>query len=156
MNLPEILLWGFAATAVLTTIMAVSRPLGLTRMDLPFLLGTVFTANRNTAPIYGFVIHLMIGWLFALLYAVAFKSAQLYVWWFGVAIGFVHGAFVLSAGLQILGTMHPRMAQPFRGPTPTRQLEPPGSFALNYGSGTPLVTLLAHLVFGGVLGIFYH
>jgi hypothetical protein len=156
MNTGNILLWGFAATLILTTIMAASKPLGITRMDLPFILGTLFTPNRNKAPVYGFVTHLFIGWLFAFIYAFAFESAKIYTWWFGIVIGFVHGAFVLSAGLQIISAFHPRMAQPYQGPTPTKQLEPPGFFALNYGTGTPLVTMLAHLVYGGVLGIFYH
>lgn len=156
MNIGEVLLWGFAATLVLTTIMAVCRPLGLTRVDIPFILGTIFTSNRDKAPVYGFFFHLVIGLLFAFLYALAFKSAKIFTLWFGVAIGFVHGAFVLSIGLQIIGAMHPRMAQPYRGPTPTKQLEPPGFFALNYGKGTPIVTLLAHLIYGGLLGIFLH
>ncbi|HEY0896902.1 MAG TPA: hypothetical protein VGE15_10160 [Sphingobacteriaceae bacterium] len=154
MNFGEVLLWGFGSTLILTIMMAVSKPLGLTRMDLPFLLGTIFTASRDRAPWYGFMVHLVIGWIFAFLYAWAFSSSGLHTWWFGVMIGFVHGSFVLSAGLQLLAAFHPRMAQPYHGPTPTRQLEPPGFFALNYGRGTPAVTLLAHLVYGGVLGFF--
>ncbi len=154
MNIGDIFLWGFAATLILTIILSASKPLGLTRMDLPFILGTLFTANRNRAPLYGFLTHLSIGWLFAFIYALAFKSANIYTWWFGVAIGFVHGAFVLSTGLQLIAVFHPRMALPYRGPTPTKQLEPPGFFALNYGRGTPIVTLFAHLVYGGVLGMF--
>jgi hypothetical protein len=156
MNITDILLWGFAATILLTTIMAVSKPLGLSRMDLPFLLGTIFTSNRNKAPLYGYIIHLLLGWLFAFIYVAAFTSAGIFTWWFGLMIGFVHGAFVLSAGIQIIAVFHPRMAQPYQGPTPTRHLEPPGVFALNYGKGTPLVTMIAHLIYGGVLGTFYH
>ncbi|HEV7331715.1 MAG TPA: hypothetical protein VGN63_11815 [Flavisolibacter sp.] len=156
MNIIDILLWGFAATLLLTTIMAISKPLGLTRMDLPFLLGTLFTSNRNKALLYGFLAHLILGWLFAFIYSLAFKTTGIYAWWFGLAIGLVHGAFVLSAGLQSIAVFHPRMAQPYQGPTPTRQLEPPGFFALNYGRGTPLVTMIAHLIYGGVLGTFYN
>jgi hypothetical protein len=156
MSIGEILLWGFGATVVLTTIMAISKPLGITRMDLPFILGTIFTSNRDKAPVFGFIIHMVIGWLFALIYAFAFKSARIHTIWFGLIIGLVHGAFVLSAGLHIIAAFHPRMAQPYRGPTPTRQLEPPGFFALNYGTGTPVVTMIAHLVYGGILGAFYH
>ena len=156
MSITDILLWGFAATLILTTIMAASKPLGITRMDLPFILGTLATASRNKAPVYGFFIHLGIGWLFAFIYALAFEKAKIHNWWFGIAIGFVHGTFVLSAGLQIISAFHPRMAQPYQGPTPTKQLEPPGFFALNYGTGTPFTTLFAHLVYGAVLGLFYH
>ena len=117
-----LLLWGFGATVLLTLIMSASKPLGLSRMDLPFLLGTLFTANRNKAPIIGFAVHVLIGWLFTLIYAAAFQLADLHRWWFGLAMGFVHGAYVLSAGLQILASVHPRMAQPFQRPTPTKQL----------------------------------
>ena len=156
MNIDNLILWGFAATLILTTLMAVSKPMGLTRMDLPFMLGTMFTPNRNKAPWIGFLMHLTMGWFFAFIYGAAFESAGLHTWWFGLAIGFVHGAFVLSVGLAILGFYHPRMASPFQGPTPTRQLEPPGFLALNYGKGTPLVTLLGHMIYGGVLGTFYN
>lgn len=156
MNLDNLILWGFAATLILTILMAASRPLGLTRMDLPFLLGTMFTSNRNAAPLVGFFAHLLMGWLFALIYGAAFESSGLDTWWFGMAIGLVHGAFVLSAGLTILTYFHPRMASPTQGPTPTRQLQPPGLFALNYGKGTPFVTLIGHLVYGAVLGMFYN
>ena len=156
MNIGNLILWGFGATVILTTLMAASRPLGLTRMDFPFMLGTMFTPNRNKAPWIGFLVHLGMGWLFAFIYGAAFESSGLYTWWFGSAIGLVHGAFVLSVGLEILSYYHPRMASPFQGPTPTKQLQPPGFFALNYGKGTPIATLIGHLVYGGVLGTFYH
>lgn len=156
MNLDNLLLWGFAATLILSIIMAVSRPAGLTRIDLPFILGTMFTSNRNNAPWLGFLFHLMMGWIFACIYGAAFESSGLKTWWFGLAIGLVHGAFVLTIGLEILSFIHPRMATPFQGPTPTRQLEPPGFMALNYGKGTPIVSLFAHLIYGLVLGIFYN
>jgi ABC-type uncharacterized transport system permease subunit len=155
MNVVSLILWGFAATLILTTIMTASKYFGLTRMDLPFLLGTLFTSDRNKAPWIGFIIHLMMGWIFAFIYGAAFESSRLQHWWFGMAIGFVHAGFVLTVGLQIVNYFHPRMARPLQGPTPTRQLEPPGFLALNYGRGTPIITFLAHLVYGGILGTFY-
>ena len=47
------------------------------------------------------------------------------------------------------------MASEQHGPTPTRQLEPPGFLALNYGRRTPISVLVAHLVYGAILGAFY-
>lgn len=155
MNLADIALWGFAATLVLTTIMTASKYMGITRIDLPFMLGTLVTSNRNRAPWLGFIMHLFMGWFFAFIYGAAFESSALKTWWFGMMIGFVHVAFVLTVGLHILTYIHPRMARPFQGPTPTRQLEPPGFLALHYGGGAPAVTLIAHLVYGGILGMFY-
>jgi hypothetical protein len=156
MDVYSLILWGFAATLVLTIIMTTSKYFGVTRMDIPFLMGTMFTSDRNKAPWMGFIIHLIIGWFFAFIYGAAFESSGIQTWWFGVLIGFVHAAFVLTIGLQMINSFHPRMARPFQGPTPTRQLEPPGFLALNYGRGTPIITFLAHLVYGGLLGIFYN
>lgn len=155
MNAGNLILWGFAATLILTTTLAGSKYFGLTRMDLPFMLGTMFTSNRNHVPWIGFLVHLIIGWIFAFIYGAAFESSGIQSWWFGLSIGAVHAAFVLTAGLQIVNSIHPRMAMPYQGPTPTRQLQPPGFLALHYGKGTPIVTFIAHLIYGGVLGLFY-
>lgn len=155
MDISDIILWGFAATLILTIILVSAKYFGFTRIDLPFILGTLFTGSRDQAVRIGFFIHLVMGWLFAFIYAAAFESSGLNNWWFGLSIGAVHAVFILSVGLQILNFFHPRMARPFQGPTPTRLLEPPGFLALNYGKGTPTVTFIAHLVYGSVLGIFY-
>jgi hypothetical protein len=155
MIINKLVLWGFAATLILTTVMTVSKHIGVTRMDLPFILGTMFTGNRNKAPWVGFLAHLLMGWVFAFIYGAAFETSGYPHWWFGAMIGMVHASVVLSVGLQVLNAVHPRMARPFQGPTPTRQLEPPGFLALNYGKGTPIMTVFAHLIYGSVLGYFY-
>ena len=156
MNIDNLFLWGLMATMILTIVLAVSKPFGFTRMDLPFLLGTMFTSDRNKVPWYGFMAHVIIGWAFAMLYGAVFESSGLNTWWFGLIAGFIHAVFVLSVGLQLLNSFHPRVANPFYGPTPTRQLQPPGFFALNYGRGTPIVTVCAHMLYGMLLGAFYH
>lgn len=154
MNTEHAILWGFAGTVVLTSIMSGCRSLGFTRMDLPFMLGTIFTPNRDKAKWIGFFVHLLNGWALAFVYIAAFQSSGLWTWWFGAAIGFVHAMFVLLVGMRLLPGMHPRMADELRGPDPTRQLEPPGYLALNYGRGTPATTILAHIVYGSILGMF--
>lgn len=156
MNVPSILLWGFAATVVLSTLMAGAQALGLTRMSIPFLLGTMVTASRDRAMLFGLLIHIGNGWLFALLYALAFESWQQATWWLGAGIGLVHGLFVLAVGMPMVPALHPRMVSEYFGPTPNRQLQPPGFLALHYGRRTPAVALAAHLVYGAILGAFYH
>jgi len=148
-------IWGFAATVVLTTIMAGSQSLGLTRMNIPYLLGTMFTANRDRAKVIGIGIHLLIGWLFAFLYAAVFHAWGGAGWWRGGMIGFVHAAFLLVVGLPALPGIHPRMASEQHGPTAKRQLEPPGPLALHYGVRTPLSVVVAHVAYGAILGGFY-
>lgn len=156
MNRGHTLIGGFAATVVLTTLLAASQGLGLTRMNLPYMLGTMFTPNRDRAKLVGFGVHFLNGWLFAAIYAAAFRAWRRSNWWLGAAIGLVHALFVLLAAMPLLPALHPRMAGEQRGPTPTRQLEPPGLMALNYGYRTPLSVVLAHLVYGAVLGLFHH
>lgn len=149
------LLWGFVATLVLTTIMSVSQGMHMTRMSLPYMLGTMFTPNRDRAKLIGFVVHLLNGWWMSRLYVAAFHEWGRATWWLGACIGFVHAAFVLTAGMRILPDLHPRMASEYQGPAVVPILEPPGFLALNYGVRTPVSVLLAHLVFGAVLGAFY-
>ncbi len=155
MNVVSALLWGFVATLVLTTLMAGSQALGLTRMNIPYMLGTMFTPNRDRAKIVGFAVHLVNGWWLAAIYAAAFESWGHATWWLGATIGLVHVLFVLAVVMPLLPSLHPRMASEQQGPTPTKQLEPPGFLALHYGSQTPLSVILAHLLYGGILGAFY-
>lgn len=155
MNVRGATLWGFVATIVLTGLMSGSQALGLTRMNLPFMVGTMVTPNRERAKLVGFLLHLVNGWLFASLYCAAFQSWRRATWRLGVLIGLVHGLFVLVAVMPILPGMHPRMASEEQGPSPTRQLEPPGVLALHYGTQTPASVIVAHMVYGGILGAFY-
>jgi uncharacterized membrane protein YagU involved in acid resistance len=155
MNLPSILLWGFVATIVMSTIMEGSRGIGWSRMSLPFMLGTLFTPNYDRAATIGFVAQFVIGWLLALLYALVFESWHRATWWLGGGIGIVHGTAFLVLIMPLLPSVHPRMATERDGPDPTRALEPPGFLALNYGNRTPLFTMLGHIAYGMILGGFY-
>ena len=155
MNWFSWLVWGFAATMVLTSLMAGSEGLGITRMNIPHMLGTMFTPNRDRAKVYGAVLHFLNGWAFSIAYVAAFHAAHIFTWWFGLVLSVAHTAFVTAVVLPVMPGVHPRMASALRGPTVARQLEPPGFLALNYGARTPISVLIAHLAFGAVLGAFY-
>ena len=155
MNWGSWLIWGFAATVILTTVMSGSQGLGLTRMNLPYMLGTIFTPNRDRAKVYGVALHLLNGWIFSLVYVAALHASGLFTWWFGATVGLVHGAFVITVAMPILPGMHPRMASEIQGPTVVRQLEPPGFLGRNYGIRTPISALAAHAIFGAIIGAFY-
>ena len=62
------------STAILTTLIAGSQGLGISRMNFPFMLGTMFTPNRERAKLIGFGVHFVNGWIFAPVYAAAFES----------------------------------------------------------------------------------
>jgi hypothetical protein len=73
MNKRSVSLWGFVGTVILTTLMAGSQRLGLSRINFPFMLGTMFTPNRDRAKLIGFGVHFLNGWIFASVYAAAFE-----------------------------------------------------------------------------------
>ena len=91
--------------------------------------------------VWGYLLYVIGGWLFAFLYFLLFDSIGLHTWWFGALAGLVHGLFLLVCALPLLPFVHPRMASEYHGVTARRQLEPPGFMAMNYGYGTPLTTL---------------
>lgn len=57
---------GLVGTVVLTSVMRAATEFRVTRMDLPFLLGTAFTSNRSRAKVVGYALHFGFGLLFAL------------------------------------------------------------------------------------------
>jgi hypothetical protein len=146
-------LFGLVATAMLTAVMIVAQLLGRTRLDLPLMLGTVFTPDPDRARVLGFFVHLGIGQLFALGYAAAFALLETATWWLGGIFGLIHVAVALTILVPLLPGVHPRMASERAGPTSTAVLEPPGLLGLNYGAETPTVAIVAHLFYGIALGV---
>ncbi|HUK26342.1 MAG TPA: hypothetical protein VLV49_17300 [Terriglobales bacterium] len=156
MNFASWLLWGFVATVANAILLHGSQGLGLTRLNLPYILGMAVTPDRDKARLYGFLIHTANGWLFSLLYVFIFESLQRTSWWLGALIGIGHALFLLVVVFPVMPGLHPRMASEQHGPSASRMLEPPGFMALNYGLRTPVSVLVAHIVFGIILGVFYH
>jgi uncharacterized membrane protein YagU involved in acid resistance len=146
--------FGFGATVALTGTMVLAQAAGLSRMDIPMMLGTMISEDPDRARVAGFIIHLVNGQLFALLYAGAFAALEMATWWLGALFGLFHGFVALLVMVPLLPGVHRRMASERSGPRLDAVLEPPGLFALNYGRETPLVTLTAHVVYGALLGAF--
>ncbi len=154
MNWASWAVWGFGATVVLTTILGLSQGVKITRLNILFMLGAIFTSDRDKAKWYGTFIHLLNGYLFSLIYVAAFHVWGS-SWQHGAVIGFVHSMFVLAVALPAMPAIHPRMNSEYYVTNTMRSLEPPGFFALNYGMSTPVSIIAAHIVFGIILGTFY-
>jgi len=146
-------LFGLLATTVLTALMISAQLGGLSRLDLPLILGTVVTPDPDRARVAGFGIHLVVGQLFALAYATCFALLGEASWWLGGLLGALHGALALTVLIPLLVGIHPRMASNRAGPQSTAVLEPPGLLGLNYGAQTPLITFTAHVAYGVALGV---
>lgn len=146
-------LFGLVATTGLTAVLIVAQLGGLTRLDLPLMLGTIVTEDPDRARVVGFFVHLLVGQGFALGYAATFALLDRATWWLGALLGLLHAATALGVLVPLLPGVHPRMASHRAGPRTLAVLEPPGFAGLNYGVQTPAVTLAAHLVYGVVLGL---
>ena len=145
-------MFGFVATVALTALMVGAQLAGLTRMDIPMMLGTMFVEDSDRARVIGFLVHLLNGQVFALLYTAGFALLERATWWLGAIFGAFHGLAALTLIVPLLPGIHTRMASERGGPELDQVLEPPGLLALNYGRETPLVALVAHVVFGLILG----
>jgi hypothetical protein len=144
---------GFIGTVVMTTMLRAASEASITRMDLPFLLGTAFSDRRRKAKVWGYAIHFIIGLLFALGYAAAFDAVGYAGWRLGALLGIVHASFVATALVNVLlPIVHPRIGTPETGANEVALLEPPGFMMLNYGRNTFLVTLAAHAAYGAIVG----
>jgi hypothetical protein len=146
---------GFAGTLVLTAALSGASELRLTRMDLPFLLGTAISSDRMRAKLIGYALHFVAGLLFALVYLGLFAVLGRAGWLLGMLFGLAHALFAGTVLVNvILPVVHPRLGTSYSAANSESFLEPPGFMLMNYGRATPIVTLLAHLLYGAIVGGF--
>jgi len=144
---------GTVGTLVLTTLVRAASELGFTRMDLAFLLGTTVSDDRRKAKAIGYVFHFILGVAFALAYGLAFKVLGRSSWWIGGVIGVLHSLFISTVLVSVLlPIVHPRMGTPDTAANEVALIEPPGFLMLNYGRSTFVLNVVAHVVYGAIVG----
>jgi hypothetical protein len=146
---------GVVGTVVLTSGLRFAQAAGWTRMDIPLLLGTMFTDDRSRASAIGYAVHFVNGLIFSLGYYAIFKAVGHAGWGFGALLGVVHAAF--AGGILVtvlLPAVHPRMGTLWSDAAETPILEPPGFLLVNYGRRTAIGTLLGHVAYGAIVGGF--
>jgi hypothetical protein len=149
------LVGGVVGTLVLTTVLRGASEFGMTRMDLPFLLGTAVSADRIRAKAIGYALHFLFGLMFALAYYAVFAVIDRSGVLLGALFGLVHALFAGTALVNVLlPVVHPRMGTGFDAAGAAPMLEPPGFLLLNYGKQTLTATILAHVAYGAIVGGF--
>jgi len=144
---------GFVGTLVMVIITRAATEMGLTRMDLPFLLGTIVTEDRRRAKAIGYGFHLIMGLIFSLVYWAFFATIGRSSWWIGGLAGALQALFISTVLVnELLPVIHPRMATFDTAANQFALIEPPGFLMRNYGRNTFLVTLAAHLAYGAIVG----
>jgi hypothetical protein len=144
---------GLVGTIVLTTVLRAASEAGLTRMDIPFLLGTAFSEDRVRAKLIGYALHFVFGLVFALGYWAVFATLDQSGALLGALLGLLHALFAGTALVNvILPAVHPRMGTGFDAAGSSPLLEPPGFMLTNYGRRTMLMMIAAHVAYGGIVG----
>jgi hypothetical protein len=141
------LLGGLVATILLSALVFLGPTLGLPFIDMPGLMGGLFTSNRETAFWLGFLIFFLPGvLLFPLLLATFWYQLP------GPNIGLLGGALkgiLFGGGLWLLSGL----LLPLLGAVNQLNIANPGFFAWNYGLPAALGLLAAHLVYGLALAL---
>ncbi len=142
------IVWGVVATLAFTLFSLMGGAMGMTRMDILDLLGSMMAQPGSTAArAIGAMIHHTNGALLAIAWAYGVALVGLPANWL---TGLVWGAILTVLALLMLSTMgavHPAIR---RG-----EQEDPGPLATNFGAMTPIGSLMGHLVYGLVLGLLY-
>ena len=143
------IIWGIVATFAFTLFSMMGMAMGITRMDLLELLGSMMAAlHTATARRIGAVIHHVNGALLAVAWAYGTALVGAPANWASALVwGFILWLLALLM-LTTMGAVHPAIR---RG-----QQDDPGPAATHFGRMTPVGSLLGHLVYGLVLGLTYH
>ena len=97
----------------------------------------------------------MAGEVFALVYYAIFARSTRAAGRSARCFGLLHGIVSATALVNILlPVVHPRMGSTLSAADSSPLLEPPGFLMRNYGRGTPIATLLAHIAYGAIVGGF--
>lgn len=136
---------GFVATAAMTALMYMAPVMGMPKMDIATMLGTMFLASLGTAFWLGLMIHLMMG---TLLFPTTYRLALQPGTGAGTGRGLLFGLILWAAAnfmvMPMMGVIHPMVK--------SGMMPAPGLLMLNLGVMAPVGSLLGHLVYGGLLG----
>lgn len=137
MNLLNAILSGLAGTLIMTALMYMAPAMGMPKMDIIGMLGTMFTPNQGAARVMGTVAHFMMGAVFAILYALLWNlGIGSSTWLWGVIFGAAHGVIAMLT-MPMMVKMHPR---------------PP---KMDSGAMMMVGLLAGHMVFGLVVALTY-
>ncbi len=136
---------GFVATAAMTALMYAAPIMGMPKMDIATMLGTMFLASPGPALWLGMMIHLMMGTvLFPAIYGFALQPGSGSGTGRGVLLGLILWAAANLMVMPMMGAIHPMVK--------SGMMPAPGFLMLNLGVMAPVGSLIGHLVYGALLG----
>ncbi len=137
---------GALGGAVMVALLIVARIAGMGELNLAMTLGSMVTGQVTAATwALGFVMHLVLNGLIALIYAAAFEAMRRSTWWLGLIGGALHAA-IAGFVMLLYPTIHPLIPD---------VIAAPGAFAANYGAAVAGAFFVVHLVYGAIVGGIY-
>ena len=146
MNVLSAVIAGIVGTIAISIVMGLAPMMGMPKMDIVDMLSTMFGKPNR---ILGWMMHLMMGVVFALIYAflwsIGFGSSN---WLFGLIFGAVHW-LVVGVIMAMIPIMHVGIKN--------GEVEAPGMWMTNQGGILAFVGgLMGHMVFGLVVTLVYN
>ncbi|HKZ85226.1 MAG TPA: DUF6789 family protein [Anaerolineae bacterium] len=146
MNIVGAVVAGIVGTAVISIVMAMAPRMGMPKMAIWEMLGSMFSKDGNNT--LGWVLHFMMGAIFAIIYAALWSAGVGSV---SVGSGALFGAVHwLAAGL-VMGGM-PMLHEGIKAGT----VQAPGVYMLSNGGVMAFMGgLIGHVIYGVVVALVY-
>ena len=146
MNVLGAIIAGIVGTIVMTMVLVMAPKMGMPKMDIVGMLGSMFSSESNR--MVGMIMHLMMGVIFAIIYALLWNAGIGSVsWLWGAIFGAVHW---LITGLMMGGVsmMHAGVK--------AGTVKAPGFYMMNDGGMMAFMGgLIGHVIFGLVVALVY-
>lgn len=137
---------GLIGTVVISIVMAMAPKMGMPKMDIVGMLGTMFSETGNRT--LGWLMHLMMGVVFALVYAFLWSVGVVSLSWLtGLLFGVVHW-LIVGLMMAVIPMMHAGIR--------SGRVAAPGLYMTNSGGAMAFMGgLVGHMVFGLVVALVY-
>jgi len=146
MNVLGAIIAGLVGTMAISMVMAIGPRMGMPKMDIVDMLSTMFGKPNHTL---GWMMHFMMGVIFALIYAFLWSlGVGSATWLNGLVFGAVHW-LVVGVVMGMIPLMHAGIR--------SGAVKAPGLWMTNNGGMMAFVGgLIGHLVFGLVVALIYN
>ncbi len=137
---------GTIGGGVMTLMMFAARATGMTRMNLEMMEGAMVTRDVSRLTwVIGLLMHLILSGIIGLVYGCVLELWGAATWWRGVVIALGH-TLVAGVFMWMVPYIHPLVPE---------RLPAPGFLASNFGAATVAGVVMAHLIYGAIVGWVY-
>jgi hypothetical protein len=146
MNILNAVIAGLTASLVFSIVLAMAPKMGMPKMDIVSLLGSMFSPKPNQA--LGWMMHLMMGVIFALIYA--------FLWSSGISAATWVGGLIFGTGQWLVVGMVMGMIPMMHIGIKSGAVQAPGVWMTNNGGPMAFMGgLVGHMIFGIVIALVY-